>query len=324
VLKSVAPPKSASRPSSGYLPQLDGLRGLAIIAVALHHFGFHPPSWIDWGPVGPSVFFMLSGYLITLSLWKLEATYQAKQISFWRLLAGFHARRIFRLLPILIILILIGSFTDLPEYRETWAWSLTFTTNLLLVLHNDWIGGISHFWSLSMQEQFYFLWPVVLLVPRAFFPQAMVAAIALAAGFRLTCIEVGAPEFARWFLLPGSLDAFATGGLGVACPEPQNGNHPFPDMGDSIFLRGPWRVGIFQISAVPAGHPSWNGGGRDLRVRIFCMAAHLFGGSSRKPCVEGTEIPAAGLCGDGELRDFCFPHVGWNFALRFPKIRQLC
>jgi hypothetical protein len=41
-------------------------------AVVFHHFGFHPPSWMDWGPVGPSVFFLLSGYLITLSLCKLQ------------------------------------------------------------------------------------------------------------------------------------------------------------------------------------------------------------------------------------------------------------
>ena len=50
--------------AGAYLPQLDGLRGLAILAVVFHHFDFHPPSWIDWGPVGPSVFFLLSGYLI--------------------------------------------------------------------------------------------------------------------------------------------------------------------------------------------------------------------------------------------------------------------
>lgn len=207
--KFAAPP--TGRAPGGYLPQLDGLRGIAILAVAFHHFGVHPPAWIDWGPVGPSIFFVLSGYLITLSLWKLQAGQPAGRVG-W-LLAGFHARRICRLLPVIALLLLAGSLAGLPEYRETWMWSLTFTTNLLLVLHNDWIGGLSHFWSLSMQEQFYLLWPLVLLVPRARFLQAMFATIVLAAGFRLACIESGASVFARWFLLPGSLDAFATGAL---------------------------------------------------------------------------------------------------------------
>ena len=65
-------PGKVGHKAEAYLPQLDGLRGVAILAVAFHHFGFHPPSWMDWGPVGPSVFFLLSGYLITLSLWKLQ------------------------------------------------------------------------------------------------------------------------------------------------------------------------------------------------------------------------------------------------------------
>lgn len=202
-----------SGPSSAYLVQLDGLRGLAILAVALHHFGFHPPSWIDWGPVGPSIFFLLSGYLITLSLWKIESKRREIGGSMVRHLAGFHARRIFRILPAIIVLLALGSLTGLPEYRETWAWSLTFTTNILLVLQNDWAGSLSHFWSISLQEQFYLVWPLILLVPRAVFPQAMVAAILVAAGFRLACIVGGVPTFARWFFLPGSLDAFAAGGL---------------------------------------------------------------------------------------------------------------
>lgn len=168
---------------------------------------------MDWGPVGPSVFFMLSGYLITLSLWKQGAVRDVKSVGFVQFLAVFHARRIFRLLPVILILILLGALAGLPEYLETWAWHLTFTTNILLVLRNDWIGSLSHLWSLSMQEQFYLLWPLVLLVPRAFVPHVMVMLVALAAGFRLVCIETGMPEFARWFLLPGSLDAFATGGL---------------------------------------------------------------------------------------------------------------
>ena len=202
-----------SGPAKSYLPQLDGLRGVAILAVIFHHFGFVPPGWMDWGPVGPNLFFALSGYLITLSLWKLRDKADAERSGFGWLLTKFHARRMARLLPAIVVLLAIGWLWGLPEYRESWAWHLTFLTNMLIVWNNAWVGSLSHFWSLSMQEQFYMLWPALLLVPRAFFPQAMLAVAISAGAFRLGCIWTGVPEFARWFLLPGSLDAFAVGGL---------------------------------------------------------------------------------------------------------------
>lgn len=198
---------------AAYLPQLDGLRGLAILAVMFHHFGFHPPSWMDWGPVGPSVFFLLSGYLITHSLWKLQGRATTGAWDFSRLLLKFHARRIFRLLPLIIVLLAIGWLCGLRSYRETWMWHLTFLTNFYMVSTNEWVGSLSHFWSLSVQEQFYLLWPLVLFVPRRVFPQAMVLIVLSAAAFRLGCLLQGSSEFTRWFLLPASLDAFATGGL---------------------------------------------------------------------------------------------------------------
>ncbi len=198
---------------ASYLPQIDGLRGIAILAVILHHFGCNPPGWADWGPLGPSVFFLLSGYLITLSLWKLQDKAGTSGWHFGRLLMEFHARRIFRLLPVVLVLLAIGCLLGLKEYRETWTWHATFLTNFLLVKTNQWVGSLSHLWSLSLQEQFYLLWPLVLVVPRSVFPAAMIAVVFGAAAFRFGCIVTGASEFSRWFLLPSSLDAFAVGGL---------------------------------------------------------------------------------------------------------------
>ncbi len=145
------------RPGDSCLPQIDGLRGVAILAVIFHHFGFHPPGWIDWGPVGPNLFFALSGYLITLSLWKLRKKAAAESLGFGWLLAKFHARRMGRLLPAIVVLLVIGWALGLPEYRETWAWHLTFLTNMFIIWNNTWVGSLSHLWSLSLQEQFYLL-----------------------------------------------------------------------------------------------------------------------------------------------------------------------
>ena len=129
------------------------------------------------------------------------------------MVASFHARRICRLLPVIGVLLIIGWLCGIEEYRETWAWQVTLLTNLYIVAHGEWIGGLSHFWSLSLQEQFYLVWPVVLLVPRRVSPHAMILVKLGKRAFRLQCILTGASEFSRWFLLSGFLDAFATGGL---------------------------------------------------------------------------------------------------------------
>ena len=70
------------------------------------------------------------------------------------MVASFHARRICRLLPVIGVLLIIGWLCGIEEYRETWAWHVTFLTNFYLVAHNEWIGGLSHFWSLLCRSNF--------------------------------------------------------------------------------------------------------------------------------------------------------------------------
>ena len=60
-MSHVRPPKSS--PSPDRLAQLDGLQGVAVLCVIWHHFGLPIPKWLDWGPIAPSVFMVLSGYL---------------------------------------------------------------------------------------------------------------------------------------------------------------------------------------------------------------------------------------------------------------------
>jgi peptidoglycan/LPS O-acetylase OafA/YrhL len=196
-------------PSGKRLLQLDGLRALAIIGVMLHHFGVHPGGWLDWGPVAPSVFFMLSGFLITGSLRRMM---EREGVDAWDLV-GFHLRRLARLLPALYILLLVGWLAGLEEYREGLVPHAFFASNIHMALAGEWAGSLSHLWSLSMQEQFYLLWPLLLLLPRRFLPAAIACVALLGIVFRASCLHLEAPEMFRWLMLPGSLDAFAAGGL---------------------------------------------------------------------------------------------------------------
>ncbi len=167
--------------TSDRLPQLDGLRGAAILFVIWHHFGLHLPGWLDIGPIAPSMFFLLSGYLITRSI--LGGVMGPAQM------AGYHARRFARLLPALYVMLLVGWLIGLEEFRDGLGWHAGFLTNFQMVANDDWSGSLSHLWSLSMQEQFYFIWPLVLLLPNRLLPGAFLTLFVGAAVFRAGCLQ---------------------------------------------------------------------------------------------------------------------------------------
>lgn len=149
------------------VPEIQGLRAVAVLAVLIYHIW---PTVVPGGYVGVDVFFVISGYLITGSLFKeFEAT---GRIS----VAGFYARRIRRLLPAATLVSLAVVLT-LPLFpRVQWADIATSVVASSLYVQNwfladqavdyladDAKGPMNHFWSLSVEEQYYILWPLVLL-----------------------------------------------------------------------------------------------------------------------------------------------------------------
>lgn len=218
MLPTTTPPTTLAAPSKGsdYQPQLDGLRGVAIMSVLIHHFDVHMPLWLDWGPIGVRLFFLLSGYLITLSVWKLIHPDQSAG-SLWKGIGGFHLKRAVRLLPVLYTMLFVGVLMGLPEIEEGFFWHAGFLTNFYTLAQDEWPGAASHLWSLSVQEQFYVLWPFLLLViPKRTLPWALVGLILFAFGYRYYCWSTDASVFMRWLMLPGVIDSFSMGAL-VAC-----------------------------------------------------------------------------------------------------------
>jgi peptidoglycan/LPS O-acetylase OafA/YrhL len=159
------PPSAAAPPR--HLPTLDGLRAISIALVMFAHLlGTHGfPSWPgiqlvvgDLGSLGVRVFFVLSGFLITHLL--LEEQRRHGQIS----LVDFYARRAIRILPALATF-LIGMFIAeqlgwLNLVPGDWLHALTFTMDYSP--HPGWPMG--HLWSLSVEEQFYLVWPALLVL----------------------------------------------------------------------------------------------------------------------------------------------------------------
>jgi peptidoglycan/LPS O-acetylase OafA/YrhL len=164
-------PKPVERkgPRLAYRPGLDGLRAIAVAAVFLYH------SRIDWLPggfFGVDLFFVLSGYLITsLLLAEWEAGNRVDLRRFW-------LRRARRLLPAMVVVVLAALFlaaifarTDLARTRGDAVSSLLYYTNWHLIIANhsyfNLMGRpslLQHLWSLAVEEQFYVIWPL-LLVP---------------------------------------------------------------------------------------------------------------------------------------------------------------
>ena len=157
--------------SSGHLPALDGVRGVAILLVIAHQLSplDHPTSFVGKivsrgfgaGWMGVQLFFVLSGFLITGIL--LDTQSAPNQLR------SFFARRVLRIFPLYYATLLVG-FVVLPllgrggpalahnRAHQVWLW--TYLSNWV-VMTDAGSKAFSHFWSLAVEEQFYLLWPFV-------------------------------------------------------------------------------------------------------------------------------------------------------------------
>lgn len=143
-----------------YRADLDGLRGLAVVLVIVSHAGF--PVTNDGGTTGVTAFFVLSGYLITRLL-------VAERDTTGRIdLRAFYLRRALRLGPALLLLIafvlFVGLWVGWPgDWRAGIVASLLYVGNWVQVAGHG-IDPLGHTWTLAIEEQFYLLWPVVLIL----------------------------------------------------------------------------------------------------------------------------------------------------------------
>jgi peptidoglycan/LPS O-acetylase OafA/YrhL len=162
---AVAPSVDTTRaPLAHRALALDGLRTVAIVIVVLYHL--HVPQF-EGGWIGVTVFFVLSGYLITtLLLRERRTTGRIRLGSFWW-------KRLLRLYPALLALVVAGLllWNWVGDYKgasfsagEAAFIALTYTGNLYRSFWDTTQGVFAHTWSLSMEEQFYLVWPPVLML----------------------------------------------------------------------------------------------------------------------------------------------------------------
>lgn len=210
-LKPVALPSTNIK--SVYQPHLDGLRALAILGILFEHLDLPLPAMFRCGPLCVRFFFVLTGYFITLSLWRVRGEI-ADSGEGYLPLGRYYLARLLRTGPPFYLSLLLGAFFGIEEVRTNFFWLATFQANNYIAYLGYWPDAISHYWSLAVQEQFYFLWPlVVLTMPRRWFLPIMVAFIIFGLGFRIACILNDSTTLMRWVTLFGCVDSFAVGGL---------------------------------------------------------------------------------------------------------------
>jgi peptidoglycan/LPS O-acetylase OafA/YrhL len=169
---------------------------------------------VEAGTHGVELFFVLSGFLITGIL------YDTKQQEGY--FTKFFARRCLRIFPLYYGVLLLalwvfpwtGSRTAWQtEATANWQWLMLYGTNLLIALRGEWcLGALDHFWSLAIEEQFYLLWPFIILWLRRRPAMLLCAGLMIAAAVgRFLWIIEGGNEAARYVLTPFRIDALAAG-----------------------------------------------------------------------------------------------------------------
>lgn len=150
-----------------YMPGLDGVRAVAVIAIIIYHLN---PQWLLGGFLGVDTFFVISGYLITsLLLTEYHNTGKIELMSFW-------LRRVKRLIPAVLFLVmgvivlsLIFMPTEIQKVRADSIAAIFYVSNWWYIMQNvDYfeqfaVQPLKHLWSLAIEEQFYLVFPIVLL-----------------------------------------------------------------------------------------------------------------------------------------------------------------
>ena len=198
--------------SPNRIPSLDGVRAFSILLVIFGHLGGAVGPTVVLSAFGVQTFFVLSGYLITRLLQSEHE--RAGKID----LVAFYRRRCFRIFPAAYAYMLVIALA-VPASRPGLLYATTYTVSY----HYLTIPLIfQHLWSLSVEEQFYLLWPLALLVGYRYRGRIALGTMLLAAAFRLGLAfsPLQAPTLYMHFWFPGTMDSIAAGCL-LAVYEPQ-------------------------------------------------------------------------------------------------------
>ncbi len=218
-------PKSGAGEKDGFRPDIEGLRGVAVSLVVLFHAGLlsEAATQLTGGFIGVDLFFVVSGFLITGLL--IRERERTGRISFSR----FYARRVRRILPAAAVVLLITiplanglvTLVERPSVMEDGASAALSIANIRFAMTTDYFNPVSyspflHFWSLGVEEQFYFVWPAILAIVAWKMPRvgaAVALSVILVASFAASVMVTDTSAPTAFYMLPTRAWQLAAGGL---------------------------------------------------------------------------------------------------------------
>ena len=208
---------------SDYRADIDGLRGIAVIAVVLFHLHVGLPG----GYTGVDVFFVISGFLITRLILQAQADDRFSLKQFWM-------RRVRRLAPAAMVVLLISLIAaawlmyprDFYYFTKSTIAQVALASNIHFANYLDYFAGpaerhpLLHTWSLAVEEQFYLLFPLLLVAARGFRRWQLGTLLATIAvgSFILSTVKVHTAPINAFFLLPSRAWELMVGALLVFAP----------------------------------------------------------------------------------------------------------
>lgn len=202
--------QTAKRSGIRYLPEVDGLRCVAISLVLLWHWGPTALTHVaQWGQIGVRLFFVISGFLITGILLRAKSSGFSPGVS----LQNFYGRRFLRIFPPYYAVLVISVAIHIPGIRNSGIWHAAYLSNFYFAYRNDWTK-LAPLWSLAVEEQFYLLWPwIVFFISEQWLKRLswimLITGVASRIGIRHFTHHV----IAATVLLPSCVDSLGTGAL---------------------------------------------------------------------------------------------------------------
>ena len=193
-----------------YIPEFDGLRACAVMLVIVSHW--LPDSFIinylPCGAIGVTLFFVLSGYLITKILYN-----DRQKENKWKSVKLFYFRRLLRIFPIYYLVLFLITITNYNHLRQHILWFFSYLQNIYIAIVNDWPGGVGPYWTLAVEEQFYLFWPfIILFCNEKWIFRVILVFIFLSPLFRLG-IYFYYSEISSVVLTPSCFDTLALGAI---------------------------------------------------------------------------------------------------------------
>jgi len=259
-----------------HMPQLDGLRAIAAGMVRCYHFWRPGRQYLQLGGIGVRIFFVLSGFLITGILLRSRLRSDRGQTGAGRALRSFYIRRFLRIFPLYYFALLVAGYWKVSGAREGMTWHLTYLSNIHFFLENAahpgrWGGRVAHFWSLSVEEQFYLLWPwVILFARRSWLPGIALAAAVVGPVFRFIVYSMTGNDIVS--VLPlGCIESLGLGAYLAMTVLPEFKSHPLVRPINSWPL---W-TGLILFAAYQYAEKL--GGFGTFRIVVFDFAVALVG-----------------------------------------------